>query len=119
MTKELPCVINICYIFGIIFGLLLMFATFIGFEGYDSPSFSSIMCSSKGTCHQIILFFQYILDFIFGLLIFLTCLCTFIHELFEMIWIKELGGYLVPPLKIMIYPTGIYHLIDIILRIFR
>ena len=117
MTKQLPCAIYICYIFGIFFGLILMFAPFIRFEGYDSPSLSQIFCSKGGTCHHIILSIQYILDFIFGLLIFLTCSCIFIYELFETTWIKELGRYLTSPLKMMIYPTGIYHMIDIILRI--
>ena len=100
-----------------IFGLILMFAPFIGFEGYDSPSLSKIFCSKGGTCHHILLSIQYILDFIFGLLIFLTCSCIFIYELFETTWIKELGRYLTSPLKMMVYPTGIYHMIDIILRI--
>ena len=117
MTKQLPCAIYICYIFGIFFGLILMFAPFIGFEGYDSPSLSQIFCSKGGTCHHILLSIQYILDFIFGLLIFLTCSCIFIYELFETTWIKELGRYLTSPLKMMVYPTGIYHIIDIILRI--
>ena len=117
MTKQLPYAIYICYIFGIFFGLILMFAPFIGFEGYDSPSLSKIFCSKGGTCHHILLSIQYILDFIFGLLIFLTCSCIFIYELFETTWIKELGRYLTSPLKMMVYPTGIYHMIDIILRI--
>ena len=119
MTKELPCGIYICYTFGIIFGLLLMFAPFSGYDGYDSPSLSTIFCSNNGTCYHFILFFQYILNFIFGLLIFLTCFLIFLYKLFEDLWIKELGRYLTSPLKIMVYPTGIYHAIDLILRIFK
>ena len=117
MAKQLPCAIYIFYIFGIFFGLILMFLPFIGFEEYDSPSLSKIFCSKGGTCHHIILFIQYILDFIFGLLIILTCFCIFIYELFETAWIKELGRYLTSPLKMMVYPTGIYHAIDLIFRI--
>ena len=65
MSKDVPCSIHIYLFFGIFFGLLLMSAPIMGYEGYNSPALSKIFCSNKGeVCKNIILGVQYILDFI-------------------------------------------------------
>ncbi len=120
MTKDIPCSVHIGLSFGILFGILLMSASFMEFEGYNSPAFNKIFCSYNGeVCKNSILFIQYILDFILGLLIFLSYFCALIYNLFEIPMIKEIGKFLSSPLVKIIYPNGLYHLIDGILRIFN
>ena len=120
MTKDIPYFVHICLSFGILFGLLVMSAPFMGYEGYNSPALSKIFCSyNSEVCKKSILFIQYILDFILGLLIFLSYFFSLIHNLFEIQMMKEMGKYLSPPLVKIIYPNGLYHLIDGILRVFN
>ena len=119
MSKDLPCWTHICLIFGIFFGLLLMSAPIMGYEGYNSPALSKIFCSNNGeVCKNIILGVQYILDFVLGLLIFLSGLCALIYNLFGIPMIKEMGKYFSSPLIKIIYPNGLYHLFDWILRVY-
>ena len=120
MSKDVPCWTHICLIFGIFFGLLLMSAPIVGYEGYNSPALSKVFCSNNGeVCKNIILGVQYILDFVLGLLIFLAGLCALIYNLFRIPMIKEMGKYFSFPLIKIIYPNGLYHLIDEIFRIFN
>ena len=120
MSKDVPCWTHICLIFGIFFGLLLMSAPIVGYEGYNSPALSKVFCSNNGeVCKNIILGVQYILDFVLGLVIFLSGLCALIYNLFGIPMIKEMGKYFSSPLIKIIYPNGLYHLIDGIFRIFN
>ena len=92
MSKDVPCWTHIYLIFGIFFGLLLMSAPIMGYEGYNSPALSKIFCSNKGeVCKNIILGVQYILNFVLEIFIFLICLCALIYNLFEIPMIKEMG----------------------------
>ena len=118
MAKELSFITDICIFFGLIFGFLLMTAPIVKYEGYNTPSLSNVFCYNNDICISFILLIQYILDILFGLLIFLSCLCFICFKFFERLSFKNMGRILASFLRVIVYPTGIYHLIDGIIRLF-